>query len=140
MSRAYGTIASDKGWFQQHNMDSDIYFSEFRKCEPQSSPVRKIATPIENVSNISQVYLRIKIWPILIVKPTDPPTIATLSKLKGQTINVLFAMSAREIYYSDKYYDDVYEYRHVILPKDISRKDRRDHLLRKTNGVRVGFR
>ncbi|KAI3388343.1 hypothetical protein SNEBB_007339 [Seison nebaliae] len=24
----------------------------------------------------------------------------------------------KAIYYSDKYYDDVYEYRHVILPKD----------------------
>lgn len=34
-----------------------------------------------------------------------------------------------EIYYSDKYYDDVYEYRHVILPKEISRRDPKDHLL-----------
>jgi cyclin-dependent kinase regulatory subunit CKS1 len=34
-----------------------------------------------------------------------------------------------EISSSDKYYDDTYEYRHVILPKEISRRDPRDHLL-----------
>lgn len=38
-------------------------------------------------------------------------------------------MSADEIYYSEKYYDDVYEYRHVILPKSISKLDKKDHLL-----------
>jgi cyclin-dependent kinase regulatory subunit CKS1 len=38
-------------------------------------------------------------------------------------------MSVSEIYYSDKYYDDIYEYRHVILPKEVSRKDPRNHLL-----------
>jgi cyclin-dependent kinase regulatory subunit CKS1 len=38
-------------------------------------------------------------------------------------------MSSSDIYYSDKYYDDLYEYRHVILPKEISRKDPRSRLL-----------
>lgn len=27
-----------------------------------------------------------------------------------------------EIYYSEKYYDDVFEYRHVILPESIAKK------------------
>ena len=34
-----------------------------------------------------------------------------------------------EIEYSDKYYDDVYEYRHVILPKNVFLKMKQDHLL-----------
>lgn len=27
----------------------------------------------------------------------------------------------KQIYYSDKYYDEIYEYRHVMLPKDIAK-------------------
>lgn len=34
-----------------------------------------------------------------------------------------------EIEYSDKYYDDLYEYRHVILPKSIYKKMPRSRLL-----------
>ena len=34
-----------------------------------------------------------------------------------------------EIEYSDKYYDDFYEYRHVILPKPIYKKMARGVLL-----------
>ena len=34
-----------------------------------------------------------------------------------------------EIEYSEKYEDDFYEYRHVILPKEVFRKMIRDRLL-----------
>ena len=34
-----------------------------------------------------------------------------------------------EVEYSDKYTDDYYEYRHVILPKEIYRKMPRNRLL-----------
>ena len=34
-----------------------------------------------------------------------------------------------EIEYSDKYMDDYYEYRHVILPKDVYKKIPRGRLL-----------
>jgi len=30
-------------------------------------------------------------------------------------------MPSKEIYYSDKYSDETHEYRHVILPKDLSK-------------------
>ncbi|CAN8004957.1 unnamed protein product [Ixodes hexagonus] len=30
-------------------------------------------------------------------------------------------MAHKNIYYSDKYYDDKYEYRHVVLPKEIAK-------------------
>ena len=48
-------------------------------------------------------------------------------------------MSQNEIYYSDKYYDDVYEYRHVILPRDISKKDPKDHLLSEAEWRALGI-
>lgn len=32
-------------------------------------------------------------------------------------------------YYSRKYYDDVYEYRHVIMPEEMVKKYNFDHLL-----------
>ncbi|XP_028399239.1 cyclin-dependent kinases regulatory subunit 2-like [Dendronephthya gigantea] len=31
-------------------------------------------------------------------------------------------MSAADIYYSKKYQDDFYEYRHVILPKELAKR------------------
>lgn len=34
-----------------------------------------------------------------------------------------------EIEYSDKYMDDYYEYRHVILPRDVYKKGPRGRLL-----------
>jgi cyclin-dependent kinase regulatory subunit CKS1 len=34
-----------------------------------------------------------------------------------------------DIEYSDKYFDDVYEYRHVILPRNIYKKMPRGRLL-----------
>ena len=34
-----------------------------------------------------------------------------------------------EIEYSEKYYDDVYEYRHVLLPKEIYKKAPRGRLM-----------
>ena len=34
-----------------------------------------------------------------------------------------------EIEYSEKYFDDVYEYRHVLLPKEIYKKAPRGRLM-----------
>lgn len=34
-----------------------------------------------------------------------------------------------DIEYSEKYYDDVYEYRHVLLPKEIYKKVPRGRLM-----------
>ncbi|XP_071845891.1 cyclin-dependent kinases regulatory subunit-like [Apostichopus japonicus] len=36
---------------------------------------------------------------------------------------------ANQIYYSDKYYDDKFEYRHVQLPKELSKKVPKSHLM-----------
>jgi cyclin-dependent kinase regulatory subunit CKS1 len=35
----------------------------------------------------------------------------------------------RNIYYSDKYYDDEYEYRHVVLPKEMVKLVPKTHLM-----------
>lgn len=56
-------------------------------------------------------------------------TDVTFSLLNVRFIFQMSGSRKEEIYYSDKYYDDIYEYRHVILPKEISKKDPKDHLL-----------
>ncbi|XP_077573228.1 cyclin-dependent kinases regulatory subunit 2 [Stigmatopora nigra] len=38
-------------------------------------------------------------------------------------------MSSKEIHYSDKYNDDAFEYRHVVLPKQISKLVPASHLM-----------
>ncbi|XP_041366269.1 cyclin-dependent kinases regulatory subunit-like [Gigantopelta aegis] len=37
--------------------------------------------------------------------------------------------SVKQIYYSDKYTDNAYEYRHVMLPKDLTKLVPRTHLM-----------
>ncbi|KAJ5070055.1 cyclin-dependent kinases regulatory subunit [Anaeramoeba ignava] len=46
---------------------------------------------------------------------------------------------ADDIYYSPKYYDDEFEYRHVILPKTMGRKIPSDHLLSETEWRAIGI-
>lgn len=43
-----------------------------------------------------------------------------------------------DIEYSDKYQDDFYEYRHVILPKDIYKKMPKERLLSETEWRALG--
>lgn len=43
-----------------------------------------------------------------------------------------------KILYSDKYYDDTYEYRHVILPKDLSKLVPRSRLMHETEWRQLG--
>ena len=40
----------------------------------------------------------------------------------------------KEIEYSDKYYDDYYEYRHVILPKEIFKTIKEKKFCKKMSG------
>ncbi|XP_036371804.1 cyclin-dependent kinases regulatory subunit 1 [Megalops cyprinoides] len=47
-------------------------------------------------------------------------------------------MSQKQIYYSDKYDDDKYEYRHVMLPKDIARRVPKTHLMSETEWRNLG--
>ena len=44
-----------------------------------------------------------------------------------------------EIEYSEKYYDDSYEYRHVIIPKHIFEKMPRNHLLKEAEWRGMGI-
>lgn len=44
-------------------------------------------------------------------------------------VNIQMPHYPDEIEYSDKYMDDYYEYRHVLLPKDIYKKMPRNRLL-----------
>lgn len=45
----------------------------------------------------------------------------------------------KEIEYSDKYYDNIYEYKHVILTKDLSKKIPKDRLLTEDEWRNLGI-
>ncbi|PSN36510.1 putative cyclin-dependent kinases regulatory subunit [Blattella germanica] len=47
-------------------------------------------------------------------------------------------MPADQIQYSEKYYDDKYEYRHVILPPDITKNVPKTHLMTETEWRNLG--
>jgi cyclin-dependent kinase regulatory subunit CKS1 len=44
----------------------------------------------------------------------------------------------KNIYYSDRYYDDVYEYRHVMLPKEIAKLVPRNRLMPEDEWRKLG--
>lgn len=47
-------------------------------------------------------------------------------------------MSSKQIQYSEKYYDDVYEYRHVILPADVAKLVPKGRLLAEQEWRSIG--
>ncbi|XP_060760945.1 cyclin-dependent kinases regulatory subunit 1 isoform X1 [Neoarius graeffei] len=47
-------------------------------------------------------------------------------------------MSHKQIYYSDKYNDENFEYRHVMLPKDIAKRVPKTHLMSETEWRNLG--
>ncbi|TWW65629.1 Cyclin-dependent kinases regulatory subunit 1 [Takifugu flavidus] len=47
-------------------------------------------------------------------------------------------MAHKQIYYSDKYDDDKYEYRHVMLPKEIAKRVPKTHLMSETEWRNLG--
>lgn len=47
-------------------------------------------------------------------------------------------MPSDQIQYSEKYYDDVYEYRHVILPPDLAKYVPKTHLMTETEWRNLG--
>ncbi|VVC94740.1 cyclin-dependent kinases regulatory subunit-like [Leptidea sinapis] len=47
-------------------------------------------------------------------------------------------MPVEQIQYSERYQDDIYEYRHVILPPDIARLVPRSHLMTETEWRNLG--
>ena len=47
-------------------------------------------------------------------------------------------MSKKNIYYSDKYTDEEFEYRHVMLPKDLAKMVPKTHLMSETEWRNLG--
>ena len=47
-------------------------------------------------------------------------------------------MSKKDIYYSDKYTDDNFEYRHVMLPKDLAKLVPKTHLMSEAEWRNLG--
>ncbi|XP_065166750.1 cyclin-dependent kinases regulatory subunit [Atheta coriaria] len=44
----------------------------------------------------------------------------------------------KNIYYSDKYYDEEYEYRHVVLPRELVKLIPKTHLMSETEWRSIG--
>merc|ERR1712020_78775 len=47
-------------------------------------------------------------------------------------------MPSKNIYYSDKYTDEKFEYRHVMLPKDLAKMVPKSHLMSETEWRSLG--
>ncbi|XP_061230633.1 cyclin-dependent kinases regulatory subunit 2 [Neopsephotus bourkii] len=47
-------------------------------------------------------------------------------------------MDSNQIYYSDKYSDEQYEYRHVVLPRELSKQVPKSHLMSEEEWRRLG--
>eukprot|EP00127_Corallochytrium_limacisporum_P001951 Clim_evm106s88 gene=Clim_evmTU106s88 len=47
-------------------------------------------------------------------------------------------MSSRDILYSDKYYDEEFEYRHVIIPQELVKKMPKNKLMSETEWRNLG--
>lgn len=47
-------------------------------------------------------------------------------------------MSSNEIYYSDKYFDESFEYRHVVLPKEVASRVPKTHLMSESEWRNIG--
>ncbi|XP_059609363.1 cyclin-dependent kinases regulatory subunit [Phlebotomus argentipes] len=47
-------------------------------------------------------------------------------------------MSAKDIHYSSKYYDKEFEYRHVVLPKELAKNIPKTHLMSETEWRALG--
>uniref|UniRef100_A0A8B9GFY6 Cyclin-dependent kinases regulatory subunit n=1 Tax=Amazona collaria TaxID=241587 RepID=A0A8B9GFY6_9PSIT len=47
-------------------------------------------------------------------------------------------MDSSQIYYSEKYYDEQYEYRHVVLPRELSKQVPKSHLMSEEEWRRLG--
>uniref|UniRef100_A0A6P4EQU6 Cyclin-dependent kinases regulatory subunit n=2 Tax=Drosophila rhopaloa TaxID=1041015 RepID=A0A6P4EQU6_DRORH len=55
-----------------------------------------------------------------------------------QWIYWIFRMPADQIQYSEKYFDDNFEYRHVILPPDLAKHVPKAHLMTETEWRNLG--
>ncbi|EDW75700.2 cyclin-dependent kinases regulatory subunit [Drosophila tropicalis] len=45
---------------------------------------------------------------------------------------------SKDIYYSDKYFDEKFEYRHVVLPKELVKLVPKTHLMTETEWRSIG--
>ena len=50
----------------------------------------------------------------------------------------IIIMPNKDIYYSDKYTDEKYEYRHVMLPKDLAKLVPKTHLMSEAEWRNLG--
>ena len=61
-----------------------------------------------------------------------------LNNLLTYLTNFFYRMPKQNIYYSDKYEDEKFEYRHVMLPKDLAKMVPKSHLMSETEWRSLG--
>ncbi|BFZ02460.1 hypothetical protein BsWGS_05499 [Bradybaena similaris] len=62
----------------------------------------------------------------------------TRSKIVNKLSKEEMANLQKQIYYSDKYTDDEYEYRHVMLPKEITKLVPKSHFMTEVEWRSIG--
>ncbi|KAL4624833.1 cyclin-dependent kinases regulatory subunit 1 [Arapaima gigas] len=61
-----------------------------------------------------------------------------VEEVGNQVSPTFLVMSTKQIYYSDKYDDDKFEYRHVMLPKELAKRVPKTHLMSETEWRNLG--
>merc|ERR1712091_827281 len=59
-------------------------------------------------------------------------------EFEKEILNLSAKMPKQNIYYSDKYEDEKFEYRHVMLPKDLAKMVPKSHLMSETEWRSLG--
>merc|ERR1712088_414212 len=59
-------------------------------------------------------------------------------EFEKEILNLSAKMPKQNIYYSDKYEDEKFEYRHVMLPKDLAKMVPKTHLMSETEWRNLG--
>ncbi|XP_062957515.1 cyclin-dependent kinases regulatory subunit 2 [Cynocephalus volans] len=70
-------------------------------------------------------------WPDVEVRSALPALLPSAPLRAGR-------MAHKQIYYSDKYFDEHYEYRHVMLPRELSKQVPKTHLMSEEEWRRLG--
>lgn len=66
-------------------------------------------------------------------------TLFVVRTLTAMTALKIAPCPVERLIYSDKYYDDQYEYRHIIMPKDYAKSIPRNHLMTETEWRNLGI-
>lgn len=81
----------------------------------------------------------VSLWRVVALPDVDVSTAAPAFRaLSFHFRQCASRMAHKQIYYSDKYFDEHYEYRHVMLPRELSKQVPKTHLMSEEEWRRLG--